>query len=77
MLGSADKMSGPTDRYNSIMECPLQVKAVLGVNLSAKASNGAKKMEVTAVGDDLDSVFPGGFSKSLRYGSTLELVKVS
>lgn len=33
-------------------------------------------MEVTAVGVDLDTVFPGGLFKSLRYGATLELVKV-
>lgn len=33
-------------------------------------------MEVTAVGEELDTVFPGGFYKSLRYGATLELVKV-
>lgn len=59
------------------MEYPLQVKAVLGVTLSSKASNGAKKMEVTAVGDDLDTAFPGGFSRSLRYGASLELVNVS
>ena len=56
--------------------CILQAKAVLGVTLSSKASNGAKKMEVTAVGDDLDTIFPDGFSKSLRYGATLELVNV-
>lgn len=49
---------------------------MLGVTLSCKASNGAKKMEVTAVGDDLDTIFPGGLSKSLRYGATLELVNV-
>ena len=49
---------------------------MLGVTLSYKASNGAKKMEVTAVGDDLDTIFPGGLYKSLRYGATLDLVNV-
>ena len=48
----------------------------LGEVLCNKASNGAKKMEVTAEGDDLETVFPDGFSKSLRYGACLELVKV-
>ena len=33
-------------------------------------------MEVTAVGDDLDTVFPGGLYKTLRYGATLDLVNV-
>ena len=33
-----------------------QVKAVLGATLSSNASNGAKKMEVTATGDELDTV---------------------
>lgn len=51
------------------------MKAVLGTTLASSASNGAKKMEVTAVGEELDTVFPGGFYKSLRYGATLELVK--
>ena len=45
----------------------LQVKAVLGVSLASSASNGAKKMEVTAVGEQLDTVFPDGLSKTLRY----------
>ncbi|DBA87442.1 TPA: hypothetical protein ACH3X1_004483 [Trebouxia sp. C0004] len=53
-----------------------QAKAVLGQQLVCKASNGAKKLEVKADSDDLCTVFPNGFSKSLRYGATLELVDV-
>jgi len=53
-----------------------QAKAVLGEHLVSKASNGAKKLEVKAEGDDLYTVFPNGFSKSLRYGATLELTDV-
>ena len=49
---------------------------MLGETLCSKASNGAKKMEITADGEDLYTVFPGGFSKSLRYGACLELVNV-
>jgi len=49
---------------------------VLGEHLASKAKNGPKKMEVTADGDDLETVFPCGFSKSLRYGACLELNKV-
>ena len=49
---------------------------MLGEHLTSKASNGTKKLEVTADGDDLDTVFTGGFSKSLRYGACLELNKV-
>lgn len=67
---------GKCMQVNLTKDCILQVKAVLGATLSSKSSNGAKKMEVTAVGDDLDTIFPGGLSKSLRYGATLELVKV-
>ncbi|KAL0033586.1 hypothetical protein WJX79_005404 [Trebouxia sp. C0005] len=50
-----------------------QAKAVLGEQLVSKASNGAKKLEVKADGDDLYTVFSNGFSKSLRYGASLEL----
>ncbi len=49
---------------------------MLGEHLVSKASNGAKKLEVKAEGDDLYTVFPNGFSKSLRYGATLELTDV-
>ena len=51
--------------------CILQVKAVLGVTLSSKASNGATKMEVTAKGDDLDTIFHGRVFMGLRYGAIL------
>lgn len=53
-----------------------QAKAVLGEQLVSKASNGAKKLEVKADGDDLYTVFPNGFSKSLRYGATLKLTDI-
>ena len=49
---------------------------MLGPELCEKATNGAKKFEVSVSGDALEELFGHGFSKSLRYGATLELVKV-
>ena len=54
----------------------MQIKAMLGPELCDKATNGAKRFEVTVSNDVVEDVFGHGFSKSLRYGSTLELVKV-
>lgn len=49
---------------------------MLGEQLVSKASNGAKKMDVKADADDLYDIFQNGFSKSLRYGASLELTDV-
>lgn len=49
---------------------------MLGEHLVSKASNGAKKMDVKADADDLYDIFQNGFSKSLRYGASLELTDV-
>ena len=49
---------------------------MLGPEICEKATNGAKKFEVTVSNDAVEDVFGHGFSKSLRYGATLELVKV-
>ena len=55
----------------------VQVKAILGPELVKAAKNGPKMLEVTAADDDLRAVFGyGAFSKGLRFGATLELVKV-
>ena len=54
----------------------MQVKAMLGPELCEKATNGAKQFAVTVAGDALEELFGQSFSKSLRYGVTLELVKV-
>lgn len=55
----------------------MQVKAMLGQELCEKATNGAKKFEVTVADDALYDLFGQALSKSLRYGATLELVKVT
>lgn len=49
---------------------------MLGEALMKKATNGKKQIVVVAVEDDLDYHF-GNFSKSLRYGASLELKEVS
>ena len=55
----------------------MQLKAMLGSEIADKASNGPKKFEVTVDGDALSNLTGSEFSKSLRYGATLELNKAS
>ena len=56
----------------------------MGDELYDAASNGAKRLEVTADGDSLHSIFKdygkgwqGAFVKTLRFGGTLNLIKVA
>lgn len=58
--------------------CKAQVKAILGPDLVKTAKNGPKMLEVTATIAELEPLFGyGAFSKTLRYGASLDLVKVS
>ena len=54
----------------------VQVKTILGPNLVKAAKNGPKMLEVTATDDDLRELLGSrAFSKTLRFGATLDLVK--
>ncbi|KAK9792260.1 hypothetical protein WJX73_001004 [Symbiochloris irregularis] len=50
----------------------VQVKALVGEELSNAAKNGPKQFEAKASNAQCDDVF-GGFYKGLRYGGCLEL----
>ncbi|KAK9837648.1 hypothetical protein WJX74_002186 [Apatococcus lobatus] len=53
-----------------------KVKTILGPDLVKAAKNGPKMLEVTATDADLRVLFgSGAFSKTLRFGASLDLVK--
>ena len=58
---------------NDVLECT--IASLVGQSLYSEASSGPKQLKLVLSNEDVESIFEGTFSKSLRYGATLELTK--